>query len=178
MGYNWRTMTVLVGIVDNETIYIGADRGATDEQTIISISRPKISIKDGWIFAYSGSLGTGQLLEFIDFPAPTDDIYRLVRLDIVSNLKNMIDEYGKDDEDNGVDFLIGSQGRLFEFSTSDWSVTEVQETAVGSGNQIALGSLYTTLPFDMTVEERITLAVSAAINYSPTCQGPLDILSL
>ena len=171
-------MTVLVGIVDQGSIYIGADRGATDEQTIISMSRPKISIKDGWIFAYSGSLGTGQLLEFIDFPAPADDIYRLVRLDIVSNLKNMIDEYGKDDEDNGVDFLRGSQGRLFDFSTSDWSVTEVQETAVGSGNQIALGSLYTTLPFDMTVDERITLAVSAAIHYSPTCQGPLDILSL
>ena len=84
-------MTVLVGIVDQGSVYIGADRGATDEQTIISMSRPKICIKDGWIFAYSGSLGTGQLLEFIDFPAPTDDIYRLVRLDIVSNLKNMID---------------------------------------------------------------------------------------
>lgn len=171
-------MTVLVGIVDNESIYIGADRGATDEQTIISMSRPKISIKDGWIFAYSGSLGTGQLLEFIDFPIPKGDIYRLVRLDIVSNLKNTIDEYGKDEEDNSVDFLIGSQGRLFEFSTSDWSVTEVQETSIGSGNQLALGSLYTTQPFDMTVDERITLAVSAAIHYSPTCQGPLDILSL
>ena len=171
-------MTVLVGIVDEGSVYIGADRGATDDNTIISMSRPKITIKNGWIFAYSGSLGTGQLLEFIEFPIPKGDIYKLVRLDIVSSLKNLIDEYGKEDEDNSVDFLIGSEGILFEFCTTDWSVTEVQETAVGSGNQLALGSLYTTLPFDMTVEERITLAISAAIHYSPTCQGPLDIFSL
>lgn len=171
-------MTVLVGITNGESIYIGADRGATDDQTIISLTRPKIVIKDGWIFAYSGSLGVGQLLEFVDLPAPKDDIYRLVRLDIVSNLKNMIDEYAREDEESNVDFLIGSQGRLFEFCTSDWSVTEFTETAAGSGNQYALGSLYSTYPFDMTIEERITLAVSAAIHYSPTCQGPIDILSL
>ena len=173
-------MTVLVGITNGESVYIGADRGVSDDTTIISMSRPKVHIKDGWIFAYSGSLGTGQLLEFIDLPSPVDDIYRLVRLDIVSSIKDMIEEYGRssDDEDMHVDFLIGSQGRLFEFSTTDWSVAEVNETAVGSGGNISLGSLYSTYPFDISIEERMTLAISAAIHYSPTCQGPIDIFSL
>ena len=170
-------MTVLVGIANGANVYIGADRGASDENTIVSMSRPKVHIKDGWVFGYAGSIGTGQLLEFIKFPDPsTDDVFKLVRINIVSNLKTLIEKSGKADEEQSAEFLIGANGRLFEFSTSDWGVTEVYETAGGSGNQIALGSLYTSLITTTDIEERIEFALNAAITYSPSCQGPYDIL--
>lgn len=169
-------MTVIVGITSGKHIYMGADRGASDEESIVSLSRPKIQIKDGWIFGYSASLGTGQLMEIIDLPIPNDDVYRLIRKDIVSELKSAIEDYGSSDSDHTADFLIGAKGMLFEFNTSDWSVAEVKETAVGSGGPFALGSLYTSK--HLLVEDRIDLAVHSAIQYSPTCQGPIDILKL
>ena len=170
-------MTVIVSITDGDTIYMGGDRAASDEECIVSLSRPKIHVKDGWIFGYSGSLGTGQLMEFVNFPDPyKDDPYKLLRLDVVSNLKRMMDSNGDADKDNGTDFLIGTRGRVFEFNTSDWSVAEVDEVAVGSGSHFALGSLYTSI--DKQPIERIGLALSAAITYSPTCQGPIDVLTL
>jgi|688.fasta_scaffold104412_10 hypothetical protein len=172
-------MTVLVGIANGANVYIGADRGASDENVIVSMSRPKVHVNGKWIYAYSGSIGTGQLLEFIKFPDPsTDDVYKLIRLNIVANLKTLIEKSGKTDDDQGSEFLIGASGRLFEFSTADWGVTEVYETAGGSGNQIALGSLYTSLLSTIDIEERIELALNAAITYSPSCQGPYDILSV
>ena len=169
-------MTVLVGIANGANVYIGADRGASDESTIVSMSRPKVHTNNGWVFGYAGSIGTGQLLEFIKFPDPsTDDVYKLVRINIVSSLKNLIEKSGKMDEEQAAEFLIGANGRLFEFSTADWGVTEVYETAGGSGNQIALGSLYTSLLHIVDTKERIELALNAAITYSPSCQGPYDI---
>jgi len=176
LGYNWRTMTVLVGIANGANVYIGADRAASDGDSIVSMSRPKVHKNNGWVFGYAGSIGTGQLMEFIDFPDPNaEDVYKLVRLDIVSSLKNLIDEYGKADDEQSAEFLIGANGRLFEFNTSDWGVTEIYETAGGSGNQIALGSLYTSFLSTTDIEQRMELALTAAITYSPSCQGPYDI---
>lgn len=171
-------MTVLVGISNGKNVYIGADRAASDGEIIITMKRPKVNVNGKWIFAYSGSVGTGQLLEFIDFPAidKKADVYKLLRKDIIKQLRSVINEDGDDDKDNGAEFLIGANGRLFEFSSSDWGVVEVEETSAGSGNQISLGSLYTTYTLDMSIEDRVKIALEAAIKYSPNCQGPIDIL--
>jgi hypothetical protein len=48
--------------------------------------------------------------------------------------------------------------------------------SIGSGASIAMGSLYTTQSWK-SAEKRAYTAVSAAIELSPTCQGPIDILS-
>lgn len=171
-------MTILVGIADGKNVYIGADRAASDEQTIITMCRPKVGVQGKWIYAYAGSVGTGQLIEFVNFPAidKKADVYKILRLDIVKQLKNLVSDNGDDDDDNGAEFLIGANGRLFEFSSSDWGVVEVTETCAGSGNQISLGSLYTTYTLDISIEDRIKVALESAIEYSPTCQGPVDIL--
>lgn len=174
-------MTVLVGIADGKNVYIGADRAASDDNTIVTMYRPKVGVNNKWIHAYAGSVGTGQLIEFVNFPAidRKADVYKILRFDIVKQLKTLVAEHGNDDDDNGAEFLIGANGKLFEFSSSDWGVVEVTETAAGSGNQIALGSLYTTyVSSDMETEERIKMALEAAIEYSPTCQGPVDILHI
>ena len=173
-------MTILVGISDGKNVYIGADRAASDGDTIVTMYRPKVSINNKWIFAYAGSVGTGQLLEFVNFPAidRKADVYKILRLDIVKQLKTLIAEQGDDDDDNSAEFLVGANGKLFEFSSSDWGVVEMSETAAGSGNSIALGSLYTTYTLDMSIEDRIKYALEAAIEYSPSCQGPVDILHI
>jgi 20S proteasome alpha/beta subunit len=167
-------MTCVVGITNGTRVYIGADRSASDEITIVSMCRPKVHIKNNFVFGYAGSLGTGQLMEMINFKNDYDDVYTYIRLDIVEQMKKAIESFGSTSEEHGVSFLIGREGRLFEFSTEDWSVIEVEETAVGSGGPIALGSLYTSKHFD-NIEYRIDRALNAAITYAPTCSGPIDI---
>ena len=93
-------------------------------------------------------------------------------------MRSAIDLYGSHDPEHSSEFIIGTQGRLFELSTADWSVAEVNETALGSGSPFALGSLYTTKDFPATHEFRINMAIEAAITYSPSCQGWVDILNV
>ena len=171
-------MTVIVGITDGTTVYIGGDRGVSDDEVILSLSRPKVHINNGWLFAYSGSLGVGQLMEIIDMPDAGEDPYKTLRTDVVSHMRSAIDLYGSNDPEHTSDFIIGTQGRLFELSTADWSVAEVNETALGSGSPFALGSLHTTKDFPATHEFRINMAIDAAITYSPSCQGWVDILNV
>lgn len=171
-------MTVIVGITDGTTVYIGGDRGVSDDVSILSLSRPKVHINNGWLFGYSGSLGIGQLMEIIDMPDAGEDPYKTLRTDVVSHMRSAIYLYGSNDPEHTSDFIIGTQGRLFELSTADWSVAEVNETALGSGSAFAFGSLYTTKDFPASAEYRINMALEAAITCSPTCQGGIDILNI
>lgn len=173
-------MTCIVGITDGNTVYMGGDRGGSDNETIISLARPKIFVNGDWLIGYSGNMGNGQLLEFITLPAvgEDDDPYRLLRMEVVEEIKSALDTYGSSNEDDGTDILIGCKGRLFEMTIGEWGVAEVLETAIGSGGTFALGSLYTSLYYTYSNKERIEHAINAAITYSPTCQGPIDVLSI
>lgn len=173
-------MTVIVGITNGTDVYIGGDRGASDDVSIVSMYRPKVHVNNDWAFGYAGSLGVGQLMEIIDIPSikKNQDPYKILRTDVVSHMRNAIDLYGNSDPEYSADFIIGTQGRLFEFSTIDWSVAEVRETAIGSGNAFALGSLYTSIGMRLHPEDRIRMALNAAITYSPTCQGGMDIINV
>ena len=170
-------MTCIVGIVDDGIVYIGGDRGASDGSAIVSLATPKVYIRDEWIFGYAGSLGICQKMQIINIPIleEDDDPFIILRMDIVDAFKAMIDAQGITlNEDNDTDILIGCRGRLFEFSPSDWSVAEIKQTAIGSGGNFALGSLHTSIDADPI--DRIGIALGAAITYSPSCQGPIDII--
>ena len=92
-------------------------------------------------------------------------------------LQKAADEFKIDisNDENGADLLVGISGRLFEISTMDWSVGEYHTIATGSGFPYAMGSLHTSRFTDDPVW-RIKEAVNAAIKYSPSCVGPIDIL--
>ena len=173
-------MTCIVGIAQEGSVYIGGDRGASDGSAIVSLATPKVYIRDEWIFGYAGSMGIGQIMQIINIPIlqEDDDPFLILRMDMVDAFKSMMDIQGTSiNEDSDTDFLIGCRGRLFEFSPSDWSVAEINETAIGSGGNFALGSLHTTSQYEAASPiYRIEQALNAAIAYSPTCQGPMDII--
>lgn len=174
-------MTCIVGIAKEGNVYIGGERAASDSDVILSVCRPKVGIKGDWAYGFAGSYGTGQLIELINLPKvlKNDDPYNLLRLVVVEELKKHYDSLGRDIEDNAADWLIGCKGRLFELSSGDWGVIEVLESSIGSGNTIAMGSLHTTKQFEVaTPVYRIESALNAAIELSPTCIGPVDIITL
>lgn len=174
------SMTCIVGISDDGKVYMGGDRGASDGSAIVSLVSPKVYIRDEWIFGYAGSMGIGQIMQIITIPIlkEDEDPFIVLRMDIVDQFKSIMDNQGMSiTEDNDTDILIGIRGRLFEFSPADWSVAEVKETAIGSGGNFALGSLHSTYSIYSPIV-RISMALDAAITYSPSCQGPTDLLYL
>jgi ATP-dependent protease HslVU (ClpYQ) peptidase subunit len=169
-------VTCIVGIAHEGVVYIGGDRGASDTYAILPLTRPKIKMCGEYLIGYSGSMGIGELAHYIDLPPIGKSIEKTLRTLFVKSLKTAIEEYGNAShlEDNSTDWLIGVNGRLFEISSEDWSVAEYKESSIGSGNSIALGSLYTTRNWK-DQEKRIRYALDAAVEISPSCLGPIDI---
>ena len=172
-------MTCIVGIAKEGIVYIGGDRGASDNYTILPLTRPKVKKCGEYLIGYSGSMGIGELAHYIDLPPIGKNIEKTLRTSFVKSLKNAIEEYGNAShlEDNSTDWLVGVQGRLFEISSEDWSVAEFAQSSIGSGNNIALGSLHTTRSWK-DQEKRIKYALQAAVEISPSCSEPIDIYTL
>ena len=169
-------MTCIVGMVYEDVVYIGGERGTSDNDLILSMSPPKIRQRGQWVYGYAGSIGIGQLLDITTLPVleENDDVFFVLRTVVVEELKDIIDKYSEPQSDRDTSWIIGARGRLFEINHTDWSVVELNHTAIGSGGTYALGSLYTSI--DNEPIERVALAIGSAIAYSPTCQGPIDIL--
>lgn len=170
-------MTCIVGIASDGVVYMGGDRGASDENIILPLYRPKVVQMNNYLIGYAGSQGIGQLAHMIDLPPIGKNIERTLRTTFVKILRNAIEEYGNAStvDDNATEWLVGVDGRLFEISSVDWQVSEFAESAIGSGGPIALGSLHTSRNWK-DQERRIKSALQAAVDVSITCLEPIDIL--
>lgn len=176
-------MTCIVGIVHNDVIYIGGERSIASEDSILSSPVSKVSVKDEWIYGYSGTIGIGQLMDIIHLPAAAGDVFKTIKTKIVPALQVAIENYARESHDHDTQWLIGANKRLFELSSADWGVIEVIESSIGGGSGYALGSLYTSFMHTdeypvYSPDMRVGLALNAAITHSPMCQGPVDIFSL
>ncbi len=166
-------MTVIVGLVDNDTVYIAGDRGVSNGENILPMAQPKIFQKSSFVFGYCGNVGVGQVFASLHFPPITDeDPYEVLRRTIIPDFIEELSKIKEFEDDS--DILIGAKGRLFEITTADFGVVELSEVAIGTGYQYALGSLHSTQGQDPSL--RIASAMGAAITHSPTCMGPIDVL--
>lgn len=171
-------MTCIAALADGNNVYMAGDRGMGDGSIILSTHTTKVCIRGKYILGFAGSMGIGQLIKYVNLPDPKGDLDMILRLDLVKNLRDAIDAFGiTPNENNETDFLVGVRGRLFEINTSDWQVAEYSQTAIGSGAEIALGSLHTSRTWK-SPEKRLRSALDAAIELSPGCVGPVDILCL
>jgi hypothetical protein len=173
-------MTVIAGLVHEGKVYMGGDRGMSDKGFIGSMASPKVAKVGPLLIGYSASQGTGLLAHLTTYPEPNyKNLLGWLRVDFCDVLQKSADLFKIDinTEDNGADMLVGVGGRLFEVTTLDWSVTEYDQIATGDGYAYALGSLYSTRDWD-SPRARVRDAIKAAVKYSPSCQGPVDVLSI
>ena len=176
-------MTCIVAISDGKNVWMGGERGHSTKGWIGSSTQPKVYKVGEYLIGYSAIAGIGQQMvynfDFQDYtPAEgTDPVYFLM-----TNFIPRLKAYFKDNDINVVgedieaDLLLGFHGRVYEINTGHMYCTEYDHIATGSGYEYALGSLYSST--HLPPRERIELALNAAIAYSPSCQGPLDIFSL
>ena len=169
-------MTVIAGIAAEGVVYLSGDRGASDGDSILSMTTPKIFKVNDWVMGYAGSGGLGQILKHMEcWNRHPKNAERFLRNDFVEEYKTAREKFGGKDEEEA-SLLIGYKGVLYEMETSDYGVYPFAYTSIGSGGPIALGSLHSTENTAFLPAMRVEKAVEAAIAHSPSCLGPIDTL--
>lgn len=170
-------MSCVVGIVKNNTVWIGADsRASTDEGMIRYSSIPKLFKNKNFLIGFIGNVRTGQLLlpQYFD---PPDDIYEWP--DIIREIvkeKGCLSTTDENIEIMQSNFLIGFDDKLYEI-LCDFQLNRVYDyVAIGGGADLAYGSLYTTsLNTRMSAEKRVLISLEAACKFCATCGPPYVI---
>lgn len=175
-------MTCIVAISDGSKVYMGGERGYSDSYTLVSSTQPKIFDIGSYLIGYAGNSGVGQTVVH-NFELPP--LGKISKIDIhmqrvfMPALRKFIKDYDirlSDNDDDAAGFIVGVKGKVYEIDLSDFQCIEYDEVSIGSGSGYAFGSLYTTSRYDISPIDRISISLEAAITYSPTCQGPIDIL--
>lgn len=174
-------MTCIVGLKANNKVYLAGERGASDEESILEISKPKIHRFGPYIVGFAGTM-EGQRLEYsFDPPEPSDDddLDTFMHTVFLTYLRDFYEDWWVDtSRDAEFAMLIAIKDKLYGHNASDMSMAQytIDYQAVGSGSSFALGFLYGVKDFNNPVKI-IEDAVNAAIKFSPTCSGKVDILS-
>lgn len=182
-------MTVIVGLIDNETVYMGADTLMVNgfDTSHLAPSVPKVFHRGPFLIGVTGMLRALQLVQFRLNPVietkPGGDIEFMVT-DFVDELRRVLKEGGSAHEENGIEhtgdrddysrFLVGYRGHLYNVGP-DYHVRESTDdfAAIGSGEDFALGSLHSTQ--GINPESRVTLAIEAAMRFNAGCGGDVRI---
>lgn len=178
-------MTCIVGIVHNQTVYMGGDSQATAGWVQYSIKNPKVFLNGEFLIGFAGSFRMLQLVQY-KFTPPKNyenhDPLKYMIVEFVEELRNVLKNGGAAAKNNevekGATFLVGYKSRLFRIE-SDYQVMETSHgyDAIGCGNEFAIGSLFTTQLFQEP-EDRITWALKSSAQHSTGVSSPFIILKL
>ncbi len=180
-------MTCIAGILDKDgVIYIGGDSAGVGGLGLHIRADEKVFVNNKMIMGFTSSFRMGQLLRY-KFSPPEffgqKDVYDYMVNDFINGVRKCLKDGGfakkKDEVEEGGTFIVGYKSRLF-YVQDDYQIGEMRENfiAVGCGDDIALGSLYSTKNTKMKSEERIELALKSAEQFSAGVRSPFVIKKL
>lgn len=182
-------MTCIVGIEDGGVVYMGGDSALTDADSgsLRVLNDPKVFLKNGLAIGCCASTRVLQLLQHsFDPPSPekgVDDLTYLVTsfMDAFRAIQKKKGTMRKDGdvETHDSQVLLGFRGRLYCIE-EDFQVYRTSDrwASVGSGSDLALGSMYSTAHMGMKPRDRIRLALNAAEAYNSQVRRPFHIIRL
>lgn len=175
-------MTCIVGIAKEGRVYLGGDSCGSSSSSWQHVPNPKVfHVQDRFLIGVCGSFRMVDLLRYGLRVQSQDgqDVDEFVRTEFVGSVRTLFRESGfltkEDQREYGGNFLLGYRGHLFEFQ-NDFSVLNAPDwgLAIGSGEQPARGSLFTTRG-DWDARRRIQLALEAAEATTPSVRGPFTL---
>ena len=184
-------MTCIVGLVHNGVTYIGADSlGSTPYTKAVRKDKKVFHLKnsDKVIIGAVHSFRMTQLLMFADNIIDERDIkddlinYEYMVTKFIPNVIDLFEKNGfsriDQNEKVGGRFLVGYKDRLFDIDT-DFQVGEnlCGYSALGSGSDFAMGSLYSTEGMIDDPITRIHMALQAATQFAVGVEPPFHILN-
>ena len=181
-------MTCIIGYVDKTGITMGADSCGADSSFSYTIRRDeKVFIRDNMIFGFTTSFRMGQLLEHVlaipKYRPKEQSLIKYMCDDFITAIRKCFkdNEFAKvqNNENQGGDFLVGFEGRLFQIF-SDYQVAEptMPYEACGCGEQYARGAMYVLEAMKLSTERKIRSALEAVTHFSAGVQAPFHIKHL
>lgn len=178
-------MTAVVGFTDGEKVWMGADSEAIAGLTRVTRRNPKVFVNGKFLIGVAGSARAIDLMQYAftpPMPKEGQDLMQYMTVDFVNAVRNCLSSGGYGEAQNGIEsmgsiVLVGHKGRLFRIE-SDYQVGEyaLPYTAIGSGEDAALGALFAT--DGLRPRERIEIALKAAEQFNAGVRGPFTILEL
>ena len=185
-------MTAVVGWIEKtkKKVWVGADSSCNDDDTILSVSNPKVFQVGDFLIGGCGSFRAMQLLMYshddIDTnlfdlipPKRPKTLFRFMVSEFVPTIRQIY--YNNDFLLDGIcdefGLLIGVNCNLFVIN-HDFHIDHVQDyTAIGAGYHICLGALDVCWQLDnISGDKALNIALNTASKYSNCVQGPNVIL--
>jgi hypothetical protein len=189
-------MTCIVALIHDNKVLLGGDAAASDDKSGLIFSRvdPKVFRVGQFGIGFVDSFRMGQILQYNWIPPiykPTagfKNLDKFMRTKFIESIKESFKEHGygnqtagsTEDGDEGGVFLIAVQnaGRIFTMD-SDFHIGEadVQYMAEGAGQDLALGSLFSTSSIK-TPRKRVRMALESAAKFNMTVRPPFTIIEV
>lgn len=195
-------MTCIVGIIDKDRVHIAGDSMSSNGSNSLFRKDPNVFSVGDYIFGCASSYRMGQLLRYkltipkfdarkpIDVPSKEDETptmedrhFAYMCVSFIEAVRNTFREGGCLQEESSMSsggiFLVGYKNFLYQID-SDFQVIKPLDNyiAIGSGRDIALGSLNTSsIWFQTNSYTRMQLAISAASYHDPFVGGCIQYLS-
>lgn len=177
-------MTCIVALKHDGKVWMGADSAGVGGYSLTVRKDRKIHRVGPMLIGFTTSFRMGQLLGYkLAIPPHHSDVDtdRYMVTSFVDAVRSTLKDGGwamKDKEqEQGGTFLVAYQGRIFEIH-SDFQVgePELDFSACGCGEDIAKGSLYSTVGDG--AEDRIRVALQAAQEFSAGVREPFHVESI
>lgn len=171
-------MTCIVGVVEGDTVYLGTDTQITSGYVTYSlVGESKLFSSNGFLYGGTGSFRGLQIAQHCFIPPNREDknLTAYMALDFAKAFRESFEGNSPKDQKADTSFLIAHEGALFCLS-SDYAVFSNPYMAIGSGSEIALGSLFST--DNQPPAARILTALKAAAQYNSGVSGPFTIRTL
>lgn len=185
-------MTCIVGMVEDNAVWMAADSCGSDGHRYAIREKSKLfeigHDRHRLLVGVTGSFLMADYLRFRADIAPrnerSQDLDRWIRTTFVDAVRAAADAAGELKNENGIKeiagwILVGTEGRLFEVH-QNLQVLEAQYwgSAIGSGMDVAHGSLWTTRSVRDDAHARLVLALEAAEAVIATVRGPFEVKQL
>jgi ATP-dependent protease HslVU (ClpYQ) peptidase subunit len=175
-------VTVIVGLVEDGHVYIGADSAGVAGYNLSIRADAKVFRNGPFVMGFTSSFRMGQLLRWSFTPpehkSGVSDA-QFMATTFVDAIRECFRSGGyikKDNErESGGTFIVGYNGRVWSVE-DDFQVGEFEDgyAAVGCGASIAVGALYATE--HLRARSRIRKALQAAERHSAGVRAPFRIV--
>lgn len=174
-------MTCIVGFETEKGVIMGGDSCAANGWNYSILSTKKVFKVDNFLIGCTGSLRVLQLLRYklsVEKPQTTDDL-KYMATTFVDSIKDLFKREAVVYIDKSIEtisgnaFLIGYNKKLYKiWSDFQVSPSNIPYAAAGSGEEYALGSLYSTDYSSFSKEQRLLLSLQASANFSNGVYAP------
>lgn len=184
-------MTCIVGFVHQnqfgqKQVYMGGDSSGLSGWDLTQRKDPKVFYVGKVVIGFTSSFRMGQILQHSFVPpdrTPGEDLYQYMCTRFIDEVRKVLHTKGfterKNDREEGGQFLVGIEGRLFNVG-SDFQVGENIHgfDAIGCGGSQAVGALavLSALP-NLAAKDVVLNALKIAEVFSGGVRGPFNVVS-